>query len=359
MNTNYAKKQVKRIARNIAILSIIFAVLIGILLVTLSADIPNLYGPHTTIASSSELSTLYNSRATFVEIQAEDFFDSGYTRNKDNKDINKYYVCYFDEEYIVCKTDIKLTEDSYENYTLTGKIIKPESVDQKAINRTKEDAAESWGMTSYEAGKYFSNYMIDTTGSRILEQIICGLGYLVVAALIFLALSQFRFVAAYTTNKWYKKLSDLDPTQNADRVNEFVSREYDSGDYVLKMRQTILMRNWILLPKLTRFSVKRSSDLIWVYKTITQHRTNGIPTGKSYSITLRFKDKTTVSLTSKKKNSDALLDSIKHSYPHTFVGYTDSMEHLFRQDIDEFVRVIENAKENTSPVEGDQNYINN
>ena len=348
MNTNYAKKQIIRGVRNVFILSIILIGIIGALLFTQSANITNLYGSRAMLSSPDEITKRLDQRSTYVELLADEFFDSSYTLKKDGKDINKYYVCLFDDDkYIICKTDMKITKEIYENYKLEGKIVKPDSISQKTIDRTIGDTARKRGISTIEIEKNFSPYMLDLTQNRMEEQIICGLGYLAIAFFIFNALLQLRFLGAYHTNKWYKKLAALDPMHNADHINEMISREYDAGEYVYKLKNMVLMKNWALFPRFSGFTVQKTSDLLWIYKTITQHRTNGIPTGKSFNVTLRFRDKFLYNLVSKKKNVDDTLLLIKQNYPHVYFGYSDQLLEIFNHDPEEFIRVIKEFTEKT------------
>lgn len=345
MNTNYAQKQVRRIARNIIIQSAIIIGIICVIIYTQAASFTNLFVETATPTSADNLTELMDQKKTFVDLQADEFGFSGLYRTKDNKNVNRYYWLLLDDKLVICQTDMSLTEDLYRNYKVSGKIIEPDSVGSKIIQEMDNVMASELRDTSNTS--YCAPYIIDMTANRLLEQVLCAIGFVLIALLLFRALSQFRFFVAHTTNKWYKKLANLDPTQNADRVNEMVSRELDAGEYVFKTGNAILMRNWAVFPKFSRFSIQRTSDLLWIYKTVTQHRTNGIPTGKSYSITLRFRDKSTENLISKKKSADDLLQSLKESYPHVFTGYSEQLVKIFNQNVDEFIQAINQASENT------------
>ncbi len=102
------------------------------------------------------------------------------------------------------------------------------------------------------------------------------------------------------------------------------------SDYVLFQSgpASILLRPW---------------ELAWAYQSTTQHRTNGIPSGKTYAAILRTMDGKQYTLSMNKKQVQELLDAIHATLPGTVLGYTKELESLYKNDRSAFAARWEEA----------------
>lgn len=75
----------------------------------------------------------------------------------------------------------------------------------------------------------------------------------------------------------------------------------------------------------------RPWDLAWAYQNTTQHRTNGVPTGKTYALVLRTMDGGQYSLPMKEAEIQRLLGAMREALPRTSLGYTPEVEKIYRE----------------------------
>lgn len=86
-----------------------------------------------------------------------------------------------------------------------------------------------------------------------------------------------------------------------------------------------------------------SDQCLWCYQHVTQHKTNGIPTGKTYAIMMMKVDGTgdTIPVSGKRRCEEAI-EFIARKMPYLLVGYTDDLSYDYknhRSAIIEAVRV--------------------
>lgn len=82
-----------------------------------------------------------------------------------------------------------------------------------------------------------------------------------------------------------------------------------------------------------------AKDVCWAYKNTVTHRTNGIPTGKSYNLMLKLADGSTQAMSMSEPQVDEMLQRIFVTFPGCVVGYSKEWETLFKKDRQEFARL--------------------
>jgi hypothetical protein len=137
-------------------------------------------------------------------------------------------------------------------------------------------------------------------------------------------------IGDYTRAKQFEALS-FDGIRDAEQTNTEISHELEAPPALQDSHMT-LTRGYVIFPSAFTFAVKRKSDLLWFYKSITQHRTNGIPTGKTFSVTLRFADGKTFSIASRKNLVDGLMLVVACEFPQALQGYDADWEKMFNKD---------------------------
>lgn len=73
-------------------------------------------------------------------------------------------------------------------------------------------------------------------------------------------------------------------------------------------------------------------ELVWAYQNTVQHRTNGIPTGKTYYLVLRMMNGDTRQIAMPEEEITAQLEKLGQLMPHVIIGYSDQLEEMYRTD---------------------------
>lgn len=91
--------------------------------------------------------------------------------------------------------------------------------------------------------------------------------------------------------------------------------------------------------------VNDASKVLWVYQHVTSHYTNGIPTGKSYTIMVWMTDGTKMEIAMKsKKKSEEALDYIGRTLPYIFFGYDEQLQAGYNQNRQAMIQAMTDRK---------------
>ena len=360
MNNNYAKKQVRRTAKNIIILNIIIIIAIIIFVNKDYRALRSIYMEEETVSYGSKLAEMYQSREIYVKSYTEEFFDTGYEMLEDNVVVDKYYAFYLNDMYIICRTDTKMTQESYSSYKISGLLVEPDTEEKKILNAIIGEISDQLDVTRTEAQGYVSAYIIDVGAPRLLHQILFGVAGVVIIFCVSRIIIAIRDIIDYTLNKKYKKLGK-ESGRGPEIINEEITAELGNEEKLYKFGHAKITENWVVSESFANFEILPKTDVIWIYKLITQHRTNGIPTGKSFSIEMLFKNKKRVSIAQKnEKIADETVNKLVEIFPGAIVGFSNELLRMFNKDINKFIELqIEKATAVPEVVVSEETIIEN
>ncbi|MDR1464236.1 MAG: hypothetical protein LBJ11_02895 [Oscillospiraceae bacterium] len=81
-------------------------------------------------------------------------------------------------------------------------------------------------------------------------------------------------------------------------------------------------------------------EIVWMHKTVTQHRTNGIPTGKTYSLSVYFSDGGSHTFPASKGGVDRVQEAFARRCPGALVGFSPELEADWKKDPQQVIRSI-------------------
>jgi len=73
-------------------------------------------------------------------------------------------------------------------------------------------------------------------------------------------------------------------------------------------------------------------DIIWCYKMVTQHRTNGIPTGKTYAAHILDRHGKNLVIPGKEAEVNQVLENTIRFAPGVAAGFSDQLSVLWQKD---------------------------
>lgn len=192
-----------------------------------------------------------------------------------------------------------------------------------------DEYIESIGYSEAEQSKYFLNYIFvpneigSGTSSGSMVIIFIGLVFLVLAVVFILMgilVNPFSEVEAYG-----KKNNNLEQVKS--KVETLLQSA--SGRYNVYANDEFFMYVGNGKSKVKFYETK---DIIWAYQHITQHRTNGIPTGKTYAMMFKAADGKNFEIPSKKKEIEACQEYFMRLIPDAIFGYSNELEQMYRKE---------------------------
>ena len=213
--------------------------------------------------------------------------------------------------------------DRIESFTVTGKVI-PMSGESKQFYNEFIRALD-W---EPEEEELFLPYMIVTgsaAGGLTGDFIFFG----IVAALI-LIFGIYALVRGLTGGALKDIKKFCEATGNAEATMQRLERFYAQTQPVEGIR---ISPEFIMVQTSGSVMVNDSSKVLWVYQHIVRHYTNGIPSGKDYSIMVWMTDGTKMDIPTKgKKKAEEALDYIGRSLPYVFFGFDDQLQVAYNQN---------------------------
>jgi hypothetical protein len=89
-------------------------------------------------------------------------------------------------------------------------------------------------------------------------------------------------------------------------------------------------------------------EIAWIYTKVTQHSTNGIPTGKTHTVVVIDRSGATLEISTRQEEVKKILTEIMERIPWVIVGYSDDLQNLWQKDRASFLEMIQQRREQIS-----------
>lgn len=153
-------------------------------------------------------------------------------------------------------------------------------------------------------------------------------------------------LAAWNLKKWMERAADpaTSPivTQLQHRGGMMACQQIDSemAQSSGKTGKAIVTSSWVIAPHFYHASIMHLEDVVWVYKKVTQHRVNFIPTGKTYAAMLCAANGQMVQIDDKQEKIDQLIGTIAAKAPWAMVGFSDEIQKLWQKNRDALLQAV-------------------
>jgi len=137
-----------------------------------------------------------------------------------------------------------------------------------------------------------------------------------------------RRVSEMQTSPTWKHLSVYG---NAEQLSQQIEAEFQPA-MVRKYGKLQLSTQWMVRRRMFSTWVSPIGDLIWIYKKVTKHSVNFIPTGKTYSVVLVGRHRQRTEEQMKEKAANEMLGDLATRVPWALFGFTQDLEKAWRKD---------------------------
>lgn len=131
---------------------------------------------------------------------------------------------------------------------------------------------------------------------------------------------------------------------NAEQLSSQIEAELGPGG-PRSYGKLLMSQQWLVRRKLYSTWVSPVADLAWVYKKVTKHSVNFIPTGKTYSVILIGRHRQRTEEQMKEKAVNNLLNDLALRVPWAFFGFNQTLESMWRKDPAGFIATIESRQQ--------------
>lgn len=101
---------------------------------------------------------------------------------------------------------------------------------------------------------------------------------------------------------------------------------------------------WILFESKGKDILLDTNNAVWAYMHTVNHTSNGIPTGRTFGVILRTRDRKKYEISMRNEAAAReVLDTIARDMPRTVLGYTPKLERFYNQRFQDFLRLPDDA----------------
>lgn len=111
-----------------------------------------------------------------------------------------------------------------------------------------------------------------------------------------------------------------------------------------KFGKATLTPHWILVPEPFGARIARLDNLAWIFKKVTKHSVNFIPTGKTYELVMWTTQGTMLRAPAKDEQVDHLMVAIAEREPWIVVGFSADLERVWKKDRAGFLAALEQRR---------------
>lgn len=336
----FIAKNIERCHRNILIACVLtIVVVIGALFVNGRYIYNAAFGPFT--INSEDIKFGKNQTSSlhyYVRVDAEEAFDTGgqyVERQKSGVEtvVYKYYALRFGDKLLLAKVEpgAKIA-DGATNVTLSGSM-------EPLSDSERDKILGPIFKEQPELRSDFLPYMLDTRSSfRTPAYIGIGIGLLML------------LVAGGFTLSVVKVFGDFDQSSIAKTLAAYgaprdvaAALDSEAAGHYEKIGGIHLLPSWILRRGTFSMDVSHVEDVVWMYKKVTKHSVNFIPTGKTYEVVIHTKQGKSISLQGAllgEKNIDFIMENIFDRVPWIVAGYDDELVGAWNADARAFIQAV-------------------
>ncbi len=136
----------------------------------------------------------------------------------------------------------------------------------------------------------------------------------------------------------------------SDSLATEIDRELKTTHQVdtLKSGMTYVTPHWVVHPQTYDLHMTQLDKLVWLYKKVTKHSVNFIPTGKSYELILHDNLGRQHTLKMPEHQLDDTIAQVNRHAPWAVVGFTDEIKAMWDKHRDDFYQLVAERKQEAS-----------
>ena len=268
----------------------------------------------------------------YVTVNGEDHANTGYyyasVSDSGKETIEDYYhvLMIGDRLLLVKSKDEEITNQ------VSGALVTISSeVQREVIGQLEREIPEIEGA--------FLPVMLDATNFRSVGFIWLAIGAivgLISTAGVLLAMYRFISPQAHPAMRSLERFGQV----------ESISRQIDleiSNPHKQIAKKIHLTSHWLVYAS-GAIQAMPYTAIMWGYKQVTQHRTNGIPTGKTYAAYVFDQYGKQLTIPGKEAQVNEFLQELADAAPGMVLGYSDELKQLWDKERARFIQAVEERR---------------
>jgi hypothetical protein len=288
------------------------------------------------------LESLQGLQEYFVTVEGDEAFDTGYQMvTKWNGLVETGHMNYgallFDDQLLLYSTRSELGETP--NPVVTGALTPIDTDAREVLEELYSELPEL-------RGEFLPFMLEDDSSFQYMG--IAGIGFEIASVLGagLLTYRGVRFLQSPNNHPIMKSFQRY--AHNSERAAQHLQQEMDTEH--TKIGKLHLTRNWLAHVQYSNITAMLFKDVVWVYRKTTQHRTNGIPSGKTHAAIFYDRYGTCIEIKAKEKVVNEMLTAVAERSPFAFMGYDQNLERAWKSQRETIVQTVDQRRKQAQNV---------
>jgi hypothetical protein len=276
---------------------------------------------------------------TFVTISGSKSVRTGYqdVENHVQKSSGRVISTTVKDEYVLLKVGDRAllvkADPGAEKLEYSGELV-------NTAEQVQQDLIRPLSTRDPELGKMILPFTLNAADYREQGYWVMGISVAVLLLAAWNILKGFRRLGEPQTTKIWGQLAALgDPQQLSLQIE---TEEHQPHAMYGKLHMT---QSWLLQRRMFSTWISPVDDLAWIYKKVTKHSVNFIPTGKTYAVVLMGRHRQRVEAQMREKEVNALLGTLAARVPWAIYGFNQEIKTAWDKDPAGFVAVVDSRRQ--------------
>jgi hypothetical protein len=278
--------------------------------------------------SSSELASLTSPEQrwrNFVSVSGTKSINAEYRDVVNHMDGGRVVSTDIKDEYIFLRVGEKIllvkADRGKEKLEYSGELV-------ATTDRVKEDLLQPLATEDADLAREVLPFTLNAADYRSNGYTMLMIGLPVLALALWNCLKAMRRASEIQTSPVWKQLAAYG---NAEQLSQQIEAELQPA-MIRKYGKLQIAQQWMVRRRMFSTWASPIADLVWIYKKVTKHSVNFIPTGKTYSVALVGRHRQQIEEQMKEKAANEMLADLAARVPWALFGFTQDLEKAWRKD---------------------------
>jgi hypothetical protein len=278
--------------------------------------------------SSAELAALTSPEQrwrNFVSVSGTKSVNTDYRDVVNHMEGSRIVSTEIKDEYIFLRVGEKIllvkADPGKEKLEYSGELV-------ATTDRVKEDLLRPLATEDPDVASAVLPFTLNAADYRSNGYVMLMIGLPLLALALWNCLKAMRRISEIQLSPVWKHLAVYG---NAEQLSQQIEAELQPA-VIRKYGKLQIAQQWMVRRKTFSTWVSPITDLVWVYKKVTKHSVNFIPTGKTYSVVLVGRHRQRIEEQMKEKAVNEMLGDLTARVPWALFGFTQDLEKAWQKD---------------------------
>jgi hypothetical protein len=278
--------------------------------------------------SSSELAALTSPEQrwrNFVSVSGTKSINAEYRDVVNHMDGGRVVSTEIKDEYIFLRVGEKIllvkADPGKKKLEYSGELV-------ATTDRVKEDLLQPLATEDADLAREVLPFTLNAADYRSNGYTMLMIGLPVLALALWNCLKAMRRASEIQTSPVWKQLAAYG---NAEQLSQQIEAELQPA-MIRKYGKLQIAQQWMVRRRMFSTWASPIADLMWIYKKVTKHSVNFIPTGKTYSVALVGRHRQQIEEQMKEKAANEMLADLAARVPWVLFGFTKDLEKAWQKD---------------------------